>query len=271
MRKLLKRQRAIIVVSYVILIGILTGVFADITPANTTMAEPVLSNNYSNNYYLLTEKDISTSYPQVQKGRIFTIYATLRNPYDSTITGNLSLLVPSYFEINGSSNKPFTLGPHSNQTFFFEARPILIRKDINILDLMRTSAIGVPSGKGKLYFNINYRYNNGSSSSSSSKGESCPFKILLVSSYITLYLGAILGGALGSFLKILTIEKDLKISLSRNEISKWRPLIWGVGAALLAILIQPLGEVPNFQEAILLGATIGYLGSSVLEDIIARR
>ena len=231
------------------------------------MDEPVLQDNYSNNYYLLTEKDISTSYLHVQKGRKFMIYATLRNPSDSNITGNLSLLLPTYLEVIGPQNKSFTLGPYSNHTLYFEARPILIRKGIDIPNLIKTSEIGIPSGKVKLYFNINYSYNHGSSSS---KGESCPFTILLVPSYISLYLGAILGGALGSFLKILTIEKDLKISLSRSEISKWRPLIWGVGAALLVILIQPPGKVPNFQEAILLGATIGYLGSSILEDIIGK-
>ena len=112
-----------------------------------------------------------------------------------------------------------------------------------------------------MYFDIDYEYKG------SSIGESSSFVILVIPSYITLFLASVFGGVLGSFLKILTIEKDLKVL---KNISKWRPLLWGVLAASLAILIQPLGGIYTFQGAILVGAAIGYSGSSILEDMLAR-
>ncbi|NQE44956.1 hypothetical protein C5S31_02880, partial [ANME-1 cluster archaeon GoMg2] len=242
-----------------ILTGMVTGVFAD-TPTNTAMAKPILPDNYLNNHCLLTEKDISLSSDHIQKGREFTIYVTLRNPYNSTITGNLSLLVPSYFKVEEAKNKPFTLEPHSNKTLFFKARPLLFRQGIGPTNLITTSVIGAPPGKGKLYFNINYTYND----ESKSKSDTCPFEIKVVSAYISLFIAAAFGGILGSFLKELTKGKN------KVGILKWRPLLWGFLAAILVISIQPLGESSTHQGAILLGAGIGYLGSSIVDDIIGK-
>ena len=215
-----------------------------------------------NSTKLISEKDISVrSSDYTQKGREFTVFATLRNPYDYTITGNLTLLTPVYFEIDGSPIRAFTIGPYSSQTFRFNATPILIRENIGIFNFINTWSLGALSGKNKLYFNIDYGYKG------SSIAESCSFVILVIPSYITLFLASVFGGVLGSFLKILTIEKDLKVL---KNISKWRPLLWGVLAASLAILIQPLGGIYTFQGAILVGAAIGYSGSSILEDMLAR-
>ena len=158
---------------------------------------------------------------------------------------------------------PITLAPNSRQTYSFVARPILIKNPFS-LDFLKTLALGASPGTNKLYFNINYEYNGISLS------ETCPFEILVVSSYISLLSAAIVGGLLGSILKLLTKEGDLKLLFKKENVSKWRPLLWGVLGASLSILIQPFGKIYDFQGAMLLGATIGYLGSSVIEDLLNR-
>lgn len=215
-----------------------------------------------NNTELLSDKGISIS-EQIQKGREFSIFITISNPYDAIITGNLSLIVPAYFEIQSSPTIPINLGPHSSQTYSFIARPTLIRNNLLSVDFFKTFAVGASPGKHKLYFNINYGYNG------TIQSDTYPFEILVVSSYLSLLPACIIGGLLGSILKILTKENDLKKLIS-SGISGWRPLLWGFIGAVLAILIQPFGEIYNFQGAILLGTTIGYLGSSVIEDILKR-
>jgi len=211
---------------------------------------------------LLNDEDICTS-QHIQKGRDFTIFITISNPYDATITGNLSLIIPAYFEIQKSPMMPITLAPNSRQTYDFIVRPTLIKNPFS-LDFLKTLALGASPGTNKLYFNINYEYKGISLS------DTCLFEILVVSSYISLLSAAIVGGLLGSFLKLLTKEEDLKLLFKKENVSKWRPLLWGVLGASLSILIQPFGKIYDFQGAMLLGATIGYLGSSVIEDLLAK-
>ena len=220
-----------------------------------------------NNTKVLNGEDIHTS-QYIQKGREFTIFITISNPYDATITGNLSLITPAYFEVQEPHIIPITLTPNSRQTYSFVARPILF-KNLVPLEFLKTLALGASPGTNKLYFNINYEYNGISPS------DTCPFEILVVSSYISLLPAAIVGGLLGSILKVLTKEGGLKLLFKKplfkkENVSKLRPLLLGVLGASLSILIQPFGKIYDFQGAMLLGAAIGYLGSSVIEDLLAR-
>lgn len=214
------------------------------------------------NTKLLNDEAISTS-QHIQKGRYFSSFVTISNPHNATITGNLSLITPAYFEIQDSDTIPITLPPNSSQTYTFISRPILIRSHFYI-DFLNTFAIGASPGENTLHFNINYKYNE------ISRGETQPLEIQVVSSYLSLLLAAINGGLLGGFLKILTIEKNLNLCIKHENISKLRPLLWGFFGAILAVLIQPFGKIYNFEGAMLLGATIGYLGSSVMEDLLNR-
>ena len=211
------------------------------------------------NAKLLNDDSISTS-QHIQKGRYFSTFITITNPYDAPITGNLSLITPTYFEIQDSDTKPITLSPNSSQTYTFIARPILIRDNSHI-DFLKSFAFGASPGNNNLHFNLNYKYNEIDLS------ETQPFEIKVVASYLSLLLAAINGGLLGSFLKLLTMKRDLSFIKNRN-ISTFRPLVWGFVGAILAILVQPFGKIYTFEGAMLLGATIGYLGSSVAEDLL---